>query len=69
MTAQDAIDRYCEELDEYIQNAYWEANASENRMQELLEQCAAKDGLTIDWKHGDGRLVYGVYADSEKGLS
>lgn len=69
ITCEEALDRYCEELDEYIQEAYWDGDASENRMVELLEQWALADGLEIAWQPGDGRTVYSVYRYSEKGLS
>lgn len=69
ITCQEAIESYCEELDEYIQNAYWDGGASENKMCDLLEKCAKADGLEIDWQSGDGSTVYDVYTYSEKGLS
>ncbi len=69
LTVQDAIDRYESELDEYIQECVWGDGFSENRASDLLDECATRDGLTIDWQPGDGRIVWDVYRYSEKGLS
>jgi len=69
LTVQDAIDRYDAELDQYIQECVWEDGFSENRASDLLDECASRDGLTIDWSTEQRKQLWHVFECAEKGLS